>query len=172
LPTLLQNLSQSGTSGTLTISDPVGEEIATVDLEGGKFRSCRAGPLRDEVALFQLIERPTPASFTFLSRAESAPPSDPKLLRDLVPLFFEGTRRYDEFQQACALIPDYACLRATGTTPTPPPEEDDQALMRTLWQRAGSGAPALECEAGLAIDSYRARRILAHWVEEGSLEPK
>ncbi|OYW02698.1 MAG: hypothetical protein B7Z61_11425 [Acidobacteria bacterium 37-71-11] len=172
LPTLLQNLSQSGTSGTLTISDPVGEEIATVDLEGGKFRSCRAGPLHDEVALFQLIERPTPASFTFLSRAESAPPSDPKLLRDLVPLFFEGTRRYDEFQQACALIPDYACLRATGTKPTPPPEEDDQALMRTLWQRAGSGAPALECEAGLAIDSYRARRMLAHWVEEGSLEPK
>ena len=172
LPTLLQNLSQSGTSGTLMISDPVGEEIATVDLEGGKFRSCRAGPLHDEVALFQLIERPTPASFTFLSRPESAPPSDPKLLRDLVPLFFEGTRRYDEFQQACALIPDYACLRATGTTPTPPPEEDDQALMRTLWQRTGSGAPALECEAGLAVDSYRARRILAHWVEEGSLEPK
>lgn len=172
LPTLLQNLSQSGTSGTLIISDPVGEEIATVDLEGGKFRSCRAGPLHDEVALFQLIERPTPASFTFLSRPESAPPSDPKLLRDLVPLFFEGTRRYDEFQQACALIPDYACLRATGTTPTPPPEEDDQALMRTLWQRTGSGAPALECEAGLAVDSYRARRILAHWVEEGSLEPK
>jgi hypothetical protein len=172
LPTLLQNLSQSGTSGTLTISDPVGEEIATVDLEGGKFRSCRAGYLHDEVALFQLIERPTPASFTFLSRAESVPPSDPKLLRDLVPLFFEGTRRYDEFQQACALIPDYACLRATGTKPTPPPEEEDQALMRTLWQRAGSGAPALECEAGLAVDSYRARRMLAHWVEEGSLEPK
>ncbi len=172
LPTLLQNLSQSGTSGTLTISDPVGDEIATVDLEGGKFRSCRAGHLRDEVALFQLIERPTPASFTFLNRAESAPPSDPKLLRDLVPLFFEGTRRYDEFQQACALVPDYACLRATGTKPTPPPEEDDQALMRTLWQRGAAGAPALECEAGLAIDSFRARRMLAHWVEEGSLEPK
>ena len=172
LPTLLQNLSQSGTSGTLTISDPVGEEIATVDLEGGKFRSCRAGHLRGEVALFQLIERPTPASFTFLSRAESAPPSDPKLLRDLVPLFFEGTRRYDEFQQACALVPDYACLRATGTKPTPPPEEDDQALMRTLWQRAVSGSAALECEAELPVDGYRARRMLAHWVEEGSLEPK
>jgi hypothetical protein len=172
LPTLLQNLSQSGTSGTLVIRDPVGEEIATVDLEGGKFRSCRASHLHDEVALFQLIERPTPASFTFLSRAESAAPSDPKLLRDLVPLFFEGTRRYDEFQQACALVPDYACLRATGTKPTPPPEEEDQSLMRTIWKRAGSGAPALECEADLPVDSYRARRMLAHWVEEGSLEPK
>jgi hypothetical protein len=172
LPTLLQNLSQLQSSGTLTITDPIGEEIGTIELEGGNFRSCRAGHLRDEVALFQLIERPTPASFTFLSRAVSTPPCNPELLRDLVALFFEGTRRYDEFQQACALVPDYACLRATGTKPTSPPEEDDQALMRTLWQRAASGAPAVECEAGLVVDSYRTRRILAHWVEEGSLEPK
>jgi Domain of unknown function (DUF4388) len=172
LPTLLQNLSQSGTSGTLTITDPVGEELATVELEGGKFHSCRAGHLHDEVALFQLIERPTPASFTFLSRVEPAPPADSGRLRDLVPLFFEGTRRYDEFQQAAALVPDYACLRATVTRPTPPPEEDDRALLKTVWQRASSGAAALECEAGLPVDSFRVRRMLAHWVEEGSLEPR
>ncbi len=172
LPTLLQNLSQSGTSGTLTITDPVGEELATVELEGGKFRACRAGHLHDEVALFQLIERPTPASFSFLSRVEPAPPADPGRLRDLVPLFFEGTRRYDEFQQAVALVPDYACLRATATRPTPPPEEDDRALLKTVWQRASSGAAALECEAGLPVDSFRVRRMLAHWVEEGSLEPR
>ncbi len=172
LPTLLQNLSQSGTSGTLTITDPVGEELATVELEGGKFRACRAGHLHDEVALFQLIERPTPASFSFLSRVEPAPSADPGRLRDLVPLFFEGTRRYDEFQQAAALVPDYACLRGTPTRPTPPPEEDDRALLKTVWQRASSGAAALECEAGLPVDSFRVRRMLAHWVEEGSLEPR
>lgn len=172
LPTLLQNLSQSAASGVLAITDPIGEEVATVVLEKGKFRDCRGGQLTGEVALFQLIERPTPASFSFvrLNVALEAAGSEP--LKDLVPLFFEGTRRYDEFQQACMLVPDYACLRATVTKPTRPPEEYDGTLIRTVWQRASSGAPAIECEKDLAVDSFRVRRALAHWVEEGSLEPR
>jgi hypothetical protein len=172
LPTLLQNLSQSTASGVLTITDPVGEEVATIALEKGKFSDCRSGQLTGEVALFQLIERPTPASFSFVRR--NAPPDavGGESLRDLVPLFFEGTRRYDEFQQASMLVPDYACLRSSGTKPTRPPEEDDMALTRAVWQRACSGAPALECEKDLAMDSYRVRRMLAHWVEEGALEPR
>ena len=70
------------------------------------------------------------------------------------------------------LVPDYACLRSSGSRPTRPPEEDDVALTRTVWQRASSGAPALECEKDLDVDSYRVRRMLAHWVEEGALEPR
>jgi hypothetical protein len=41
-----------------------------------------------------------------------------------------------------------------------------------VWQRAYSGAPALECEKDLPVDSYRVRRMLAHWIEEGALEPR
>ncbi|HVN76495.1 MAG TPA: DUF4388 domain-containing protein [Thermoanaerobaculaceae bacterium] len=172
LPTLLQNLSQSTASGVLTITDALGEEIATVSLENGKFRDCRSGQLQGEVALFQLIERPTPASFNFVRRTPAPDGAADEPMKDLVPLFFEGTRRYDEFQQACMLVPDYACMRATGTKPTRPPEEEDAALVRAIWQRAASGSPALDCEKDIAVDSYRIRRMLAHWVEEGSLEPR
>jgi hypothetical protein len=70
------------------------------------------------------------------------------------------------------LVPDYACLRATATKPTRAPDEDDVALTRMVWQRAYSGAPALECEKDLPVDSYRVRRMLAHWIEEGALEPR
>jgi hypothetical protein len=156
----------------LRITDPLGDELATITLEKGKFRDCRSDGLTGEVALFQLIERPTPASFGFVSHPASAEDQPGETLRDLVPLFFEATRRYDEFQQACMLVPDYACLRPTGTRPTPPPEEDDPLLIRTVWQRASSGVSALECESGATVDSYRTRRMLAHWVEEGSLEPR
>ena len=172
LPTLLQNLSQSAASGVLTITDPIGEEVATVVLEKGKFRDCHGGQLTGEVALFQLIERPTPSSFSFVRLNVAAEGAGSEPLKDLVPLFFEGTRRYDEFQQACMLVPDYACLRATATKPTRPPEEYDGTLVRTVWQRACSGASAIECEKDLAVDSFRVRRALAHWVEEGSLEPR
>ena len=171
-PTLLQNLSQSAASGVLTIADPVGEEVATIVLENGKFRDCRCGQLAGEVALFQLIERPTPASFSFVRRRGPPEKADGDQSGDFVPLFFEGARRYDEFQQASMLVPDYACLRSSGSRPTRPPEEDDVALTRTVWQRASSGAPALECEKDLDVDSYRVRRMLAHWVEEGALEPR
>ena len=172
LPTLLQNLSQSTASGVLTITDAVGEPVAEVTLENGKFRECRTGDLTGEVALFQLIERPTPASFVFVKRSAPSERTQAEPLKDLVPLFFEGTRRYDEFQQACMLVPDYACLRPTDTKPTAPPEEEDPLLIRTVWQRASSGASAFECENGLPVDSYRTRRMLSHWVEEGALEPR
>ncbi len=172
LPTLLQNLSQSTASGTLTITDAIGEQVATVALENGKFRDCRAGDLGGEVALFQLIERPTQASFVFVKKVPPPDGAAAEPTKDLVPLFFEGTRRYDEFQQACMLVPDYACLRPTQTKPSPPPEEGDPLLIRTVWQRASSGASALECESGVQVDSYRTRRMLAHWVEEGALEPR
>ena len=171
LPTLLQNLSQSGTTGVLTITDALGEVLATIVLEGGKFHECAAGHLRGETALFQLIERPSPASFEFVNRPSSGTSSGAVEPRDLIPLFFEGTRRYDELQQACTLVPDYACLRPTAMKPTRPPDEDDAALVRTVWQHASSGVAALQCENDLAVDSYRVRRMLAHWVEEGSLEP-
>jgi len=172
LPTLLQNLSQSATTGVLTITDPVGEEIATVVLEAGKLHECAAGHLRGATALFQLIERPTPASFQFVDRAPSGAGEAGEDALDLIPLFFEGTRRYDELQQASTLVPDYACLRPTGSKPTPPSDEDDANLVRAVWQRASSGVAALECENELAVDSYRVRRMLSHWVEEGSLEPR
>jgi hypothetical protein len=172
LPTLLQNLSQSAASGVLTITDPLGEEVATVTLEDGKFRDCRAAEIRGELALYELIERPTQGSFNFVRHGGSPEGAGGEPLRDLLPLFFEGTRRYDEFQQASMLVTDYACLRPTGTKPTRPSDEHDPGLMRTVWHLASSGVPALDCEKGLSMDSYRVRRMLAHWVEEGSLEPR
>ena len=174
LPNLLQTLAQSELTGVLTISDPLGQPAGTIALESGKLRTCSCGGLRGDDALFQLFERPTPGSFTFVHRRDALSGTDPHAgaPRELVPLFFEGMRRYDEFQQAAALVPDYACLKPSGVKPTRPPDEDDQGLLHEVWKRAAGGAAALQCEADLPVDSYRVRRLLAHWVEEGSLEPR
>jgi len=174
LPNLLQNLAQSELTGVLTISDPLGQPVGAITLDGGKLRTSTCGNLRGDDALFQLFERPTPGLFTFVHRREALTDTDPHagVPRELVPLFFEGMRRYDEFQQAAALVPDYACLKPSGVKPTRPPDEDDQGLLHEVWKRATGGAAALQCEADLPVDSYRVRRLLAHWVEEGSLEPR
>jgi hypothetical protein len=172
LPTLLQNLAQSTLTGTLTITDPVGDLAAKITLEGGKMRACTVGHLEGEAAIYQLFERPTSGSFAFVDLRGALPSEDPQHpSRELVPLFFEGTRRFDELQQACTLVPDYAVLRKSSVKPTAPPEEHDEGLMRTVWERACAGEAALACEAGLPVDAYRIRRLLAHWLEEGALEP-
>jgi hypothetical protein len=174
LPNLLQSLAQSEATGVLAISDPLGQTVGTIALDGGKLRACTASHLRGDDALFQLFERPSPGSFAFVARRDPASSSDlhGRPPRELVPLFFEGMRRYDEFQQAAALVPDYACLKPTGTKPTRPADEGDQVLLQNVWKRASAGAAALQCEADLPVDSFRVRRLLAHWVEEGSLEPR
>jgi hypothetical protein len=78
-------------------------------------------------------------------------------------------RRYDEFQQAAGLVPDDMPLKTTQVKPTPHPEERDGILVKDLWTLASGGATARECEARLKADSYRLRRLLAHWVETGAL---
>jgi hypothetical protein len=173
LPTLLQNLAQSALTGVLTITDPVGDPAAKITLDGGKLRSCTVGHLEGEAAVYQLFERPTSGSFAFVDLRGSLPPHGPQHPpQELVPLFFEGTRRFDELQQACTLVPDYAVLKSTSVRPTALTDEHDEGLMRTIWERVCSGDAALACEADLPVDAYRVRRLLAHWLEEGALEPR
>jgi hypothetical protein len=172
LPNLLQNLSQNEVSGVLTLSDPSGEPIASLTFEGGKLRHCRAGILRGKDAVYQLLERPVAATFAFSARPAGARVTETEApLLEIVPILLEGTRRYDELRQACVVVGDGVSLTATGQKPTIPPDEPDSTLVRGVWAKAKAGASAAECEAAFMVDSYRIRRMLAHWVEEGSLKP-
>jgi hypothetical protein len=80
----------------------------------------------------------------------------------------EAIRRYDEFRSDRGLVGDDAFVRATGNRPTTPAEEEDGELVRVLWTRLREGATVAECELAIRKDSFRARRLLAHWVREGS----
>ena len=85
-------------------------------------------------------------------------------------LLLEGMRRYDELQRSAALVPDGARLRPTGSKPTRLAQEDDPKLLSAVWTKVSQGATAAECEAVAATDAFRVRRLLVHWVEEGSLQ--
>ncbi len=171
LPTLLQTLEQTQATGLLTLRDGRGTEIGGVAFEGGKVRGAASGTLRGIDAFHQLLERPAAASFAF-ARAAALRPEDVNLSapQAVMGLLLEGMRRYDELQRSAALIPDGARLRSTGTKPTRPPQEDDPKLLSAIWTKVSQGATAAECEAMAATDAFRVRRLLVHWVEEGSLQ--
>jgi hypothetical protein len=170
LPALLQSLAASAASGTLTIREAKGGDVfATLVLREGKLQECRRGNLRGEEAFYQLFERPSPGQFAFVKGEPSKPPA---ALREILPLTFEAMRRYDEFQEAAALAPDSTLLEPSATKPTPHPAEKDGMFLQALWGRVSQGATPLDCEKAVASDSYRIRRILAHWVEQGALKPR
>jgi hypothetical protein len=81
-------------------------------------------------------------------------------------------RRYDEFQEAAAVLPDAVALAATGQKPTAHPAEKDGSFLQAVWERASQGGTARDIEDALTWDSYRVRRVLVHWVEQGALKPK
>jgi hypothetical protein len=169
LPALLQSLSDSAVSGTLTLRDPRGEAFGALRLKRGKLRACQSGPLSGEDAFYQLLERPAPGQFQFVKVAESADETSASPLKEVLPLTLEAMRRHDELKQASVLVPDDVRLKATEVRPVPHPGEKDGAMQKALWTRVSRGATPRECEAEIRTDAYRIRRLLAHWVEQGAL---
>ncbi|HEX7253528.1 MAG TPA: DUF4388 domain-containing protein [Thermoanaerobaculia bacterium] len=170
LPALLQSLAESGTSGVATLRSPKGDVFGTIVLRGGKLKTCQTGKLVGDEAYYQLLERPLPGSFLFARQpdgaAEDAAASG---LRDVLALTLEGMRRFDELQQATALVPDDLVLKPTDVKPTPLPGEKDGILVNDLWTRVSRSATPRQCEAEIKADSYRIRRLLAHWMVSGAL---
>jgi hypothetical protein len=169
LPALLQSLAESSASGSLTLRGPKGGDVfATLTMREGKLTEMRRGHLKGEDAFYQLLERPLQGQFAFVKGAVAESPGATP--REILPLTLEAMRRYDEFQEAAVLVPDTVFLQKTEVAATPFPGEKDGSFLQALWERASQGATPLDCEAVVASDSYRIRRVLAHWVERGALK--
>ncbi len=169
LPNLLQSLAQSSVTGVLRLHGRDAQVLGTLSIRRGQMLDAQVGHLRGPDAVYQLLERPVTATFQFASRPEGELPAGGGGT-EILNLLFEGMRRYDEFQRAAALVPDTAPLASTGVAPTSHPEETDQSVVTAVWTRARGGTPALLCEREVPTDAYRIRRLLAHWVEQGSLK--
>jgi hypothetical protein len=168
MPNLLQNLAQSEVTGVLTLTDRSGETAGILTFDSGKLAHCRVGVLRGKDAIYQLFENPAPGTFSFINRRDGGSP-DASACIEILPLIFEGSRRYDELRQVRALIPEGAPLVRTSIDPTQPEEERDPTLVQGVFAKIGAGATPEQCETDYFVDSFRIYRLLAHWLEEGSL---
>ena len=170
LPTLVQGLADARRTGTLSLLDGGGKPVATLNLDHGQLRGARHGHLSGREALYQVIERPFQATFAFVSRSDfGGEPADPDPVMGLI---LEGVRRHDHLHRGMALVPEEVPLAASGKSPSTVPNEPDYDLVVKLWQKACAGTIPRQCEAELAVDSYRIWNALAHWVEEGALRLK
>ena len=170
LPSLLQSLADSRLSGTLTLHSPHGHPTATVWLRDGLLAGARAGRLSGLVAVYDLLQTPSPGRFAFVHGTPDSPPEDQP--REVVRTLLEGMRRYDELTRACALVADAARFMPGAKRPTPPPDETDGALYHRVWTDAAAGVTPAECENSLPVDRYRVRRLFERWVTEGALVPR
>jgi hypothetical protein len=169
LPTVLQMLGQISRTGVLSLLTTEGTLHATLAFEEGRLRAARFGNLSGDDAVYQLFVKPFPGTFAFVSRKDiesSHGPLGPP--QDIVNLILEGVRRHDEWRRAAALVPEDAKLKPTGK-PSTAPEGESKELSDSVWDKASLGATPAECEASSAVDSYRVRRLLSHWVEEEAL---
>jgi Domain of unknown function (DUF4388) len=169
LPSLMQSLADQQATGIVTlVARASGQTAGKLLFANGKFADAQTGHLRGAEAIYQLLEKPVTGTFAFVPHA-TAPKV--KEVQDVMGLLFEGIRRHDELRQIMIFVPDDLTLRATATKPTPDPEETDPSIIREVWVKACSGARLAEWEATIAVDSYRIRRLVGRWVEEGALQP-
>ena len=168
LPKLLQSLCDSQLTGTLTLMNREGKPFAALELENRMLIGCTTGSLNGETAFWQLFEKPTAGTFSF---KRGKPESDDGEPFEVMPAVLEALRRHDEYNAACAIVPDDAALVAGEVKPTPCGDEDDLTFMRSVWVKASSGTTPEKCEAAIASDGYRIRRLFSHWIETGALRP-
>ncbi len=169
LPNLMQSLSDSRVTGLLTLNGAAGQVVGRVRMVDGRILECEAGHLSGESAVYELFERPAPGTFVFHGGEPGETDGAEPL--EVLPVMLEALRRHDEFEAAAALVPDESVLQRTDRKPTRPADEQDMDLLNAVWSQMVSGSSARECEAMVAVDAYRVRRLLAHWVEQGSLRP-
>lgn len=172
LPSLLQTMSDTKVTGALSLTDRDANPIARLLFDQGLLVHCMVGRLRGEIAFFQIFENPAPGNFTFKRQRELGSSNDATHEPfEVLPAILEAMRRYDEFQQARVLVPDDARYRWSGDKPSRPHDEPDPAFTKSVWVMAAKGATPMECETALESDSYRVRRLFAHWVESGAIHP-
>jgi len=173
LPNLLQNLADTGVTGQLAVIDETGTTTASIDLVGGMIATAKVGKLKDEVAIYQLLERPAQGRFIFVNQeGDSEPQAHAANAHSVMSLLLEGMRRFDEFNRAVAMVPDDARFKPSKRKPTDVKEDADPQLAKAVWGEAARGVAPAICESALDVDPYRVRRLYEHWVTEGSLVPK
>jgi hypothetical protein len=171
LPSLLQSLADQQATGIVTLTSKQGGQIAGKLLfVEGKFADAQTGQLRGADALYQMLERPVVGHFAFVPQSLAHVKGKTEIT-DVMPLLLEGIRRHDELKQSIALAPDHLCLKAAAAKPSPEPSESDPAILREVWVKATTGRPIATWENEIAADAYRVRRLVAHWLEEGALQP-
>ena len=168
LPSVLQSLGDMRASGMLTLRTKGGEAAAKLVVLDGQFLNAQTGQIRGPEALYEMLERPIAGTFAFVPQ----PPEKLKTAlepRSIMALLLEGVRRHDELQRIVAFVPDHMTLTKTNLKPTPHDDENDPALVRDVWMKASSGAAVGEWEREITTDSFRVRRLVAHWLEQGAL---
>ncbi len=169
LPNLLQSFADSRVTGVLTLTNRECEVFATLGFVEGQIASQQVDALHGEAAFYQLFQKPVPGNFVFRRRSDVVADGEPL---EVIAAILEALRRHDEFNLARAVVPDDATYRTTDRKPVPLPEETDVALTRAVWVKASSGVSAEEVERGTPVDSFRVRRLYAHWLESGCLAPR
>jgi hypothetical protein len=170
LPSLLQSLADQQATGIVTLTARrTGHTSGKLLFLKGKFVDAQTGHLRGVDALYQMLECPATGTFAFVPQPEGAKPKNDPM--DVMGLLFEGIRRHDEFRQLMLFVPDDITLKGTGVKPSPDPEETDPAFIRDVWVKASSGSRLGDWESMIAADPFRVRRLVARWLEEGSLQP-
>jgi hypothetical protein len=168
LPSIVQSLSEMRATGMVTLSTKAGLPIAGLAFVEGKFLNAQKGPLRGTDAFYEILERPLAGKFAFVPHPVERMKStlEPQ---EIFGLLLEGVRRHDELQQLTALIPDTLKFSKGSIKPTPHESEDDPALVREIWIKASAGTTVGEWAGQVNTDSYRVRRLVAHWLETGAL---
>ncbi len=136
LPTILQTIVESGTTGTLEVSDALGAKFGAIHIADRAVGPIACGILTGAEAFLEiLVSPPEKGSFNFTSSAVSLAGAQ---RFELTHLLFESARISDEMRRFADQVPDDQAL-AIATRQLSWRDGGDLELLQRVWESVEAG---------------------------------
>jgi len=162
LPTVIQTLSNSNLTGTLTITDASGRVFAMLYLETGYVLYAKLGHLRGKQAFYQLFQSTEQDGFSFKG---GLPPKEfegePQIAMSPMALLLESARLHDELEDLRTRYPDpYQVFQPKSDTLTWDHEET-QTLAEEIWVHLKLGQPIAQMTVEIPVCEHHIYNVLS-----------
>jgi CRP-like cAMP-binding protein len=168
LPTIIQTLSNSSLTGTLTITDTSGRPFAMLYLETGYVLYAKLGHLRGKQAFYQLFQSTEQDGFSFKG---GLPPKDFDKERQIamspMALLLESSRLQDELKELKHRYPDPYRVFQPKSEVLAWDYEKTQALAEEVWVHLKLGQSIAQMASEIPTCEHHIYNVLSVMHERG-----
>jgi len=162
LSTIIQTLSNSSLTGTLTVTDTSGRAFAMLYLETGNVLHAKLGHLSGKHAFYQLFQSAEQDSFSF---KWELPPKDfdrePEIAVSAMALLLESARLRDDLKELKTRYPDPRRVFQPTSEILAWGYEETQVLAEEIWVRLELGQSIAQMAKELPVCEHHIYNVLS-----------
>jgi pSer/pThr/pTyr-binding forkhead associated (FHA) protein len=168
LPTIIQTLLTSESTGTLTVTDQSKRVFAVLFLKAGRVLYARLGHLRGREAFYQLLQSPVQDAFTFKGGLPSGRfEEEEEIGTTTMGLLMEAAHQQDELKALKGMYSNPDRVFGPQRKTLSWDDEKTMGLAQDIWSRLHRGETIAQMVREIPTCEYRIYKVLSVMNEKG-----